>query len=68
MGYGREVSRDHDVLGELDLAPAGNLVIRAGHQNRDGSWTQSIYVVLSPDEHDDLIDELVALRERRASR
>lgn len=53
-----------DVIGEVEVSPAGNAVLRVGQTNRDGhSWHQTAHVVLTPDERETLVTTLASQRE-----
>lgn len=61
------------VIGEVETAPSGNVVLRIGVENiapvRDGGvatggWTQTEHVVLTRDETHGLIESLYAALER----
>lgn len=47
---GRQISRymdkPRDVIGNIERAPAGNIVIRIGEEQQDHSWSQTAHVVL----------------------
>lgn len=53
--YGREAGPPYlghtlDIIGQVETSAAGNLVLRIGSVNEDGSWTQDKHVVLTPAE------------------
>lgn len=65
MVYGDKVKpydRTPSVIGEVCDTIAGNVTLRIGRQNEDGSgrWHQTEYVVLSPDEARAFLGELEA--------
>jgi hypothetical protein len=53
--YGKKVGEPYpghttDVIGGIEKTSAGNLALRVGSVNPDGSWTQHKHVVLVPGE------------------
>lgn len=52
------------VIGQIEQAPVGNTVIRAGLtiSATDHRWNQTLHLVLTPDEREELIAALVAHR------
>jgi hypothetical protein len=53
-----------NVVGEVERSPAGNTVIRIGqHDRRQPGWQQCAYLVLTPDEREVLIGDLMNHRE-----
>ena len=55
---------DHHVIGQIETSPNGNTVLRAGATNEPGdSWSQSLHIVLTPEETRELIAELSAITE-----
>lgn len=65
MIYGKTVMRvdglkqGTSVIGEVSKSTLGNIILRVGHTNNDRSWTQTEYVVLTQDERDALIIEML---------
>lgn len=52
----------NSVIGKMEVAHAGNLVLRVGKMNHfDLSWIQTEHVVLTPSEVDEFIAEIRAL-------
>jgi hypothetical protein len=48
-----------DVIGDTDIAPAGNVVLRIGQLLDDGdAWTQTGHVVLTPEEWGEFVVEV----------
>lgn len=50
-----------DVIGEVQRAPTGNLVIRAGQRLDGGGWEKRLHIVLNVDEARDLIESIEQL-------
>lgn len=63
MIYGKQVKSKIEpgtsVVGEVSKTAVGNTILRAGHTNADGSWSQTEYIVLTPDEIDALIIDML---------
>ena len=50
------------VVAAPEQSITGNIILRAGNENRDSSsWSQSVHVVLTPDEAVELIDKIKEL-------
>jgi hypothetical protein len=75
------VRRDtQDVIGDVEQAPVGYSVIRAGEWKSDrpadagdaywsrGHWCQTLHLVLTPAEREELIAALIAHRENAPAR
>lgn len=66
MPYGNRLGRNatynprRSVIGEPEVSPSGNLILRVGRENDDRSewWTQTEHVVLT---HDEIGDFVVAI-------
>ena len=56
---GRLGTNEHHIIGQIETSLAGNTVLRCGRTEwPSNSWTQSLHIVLTPDETQALIDEL----------
>jgi hypothetical protein len=69
MNYGTKIERSlykdrRDGIGEVELASAGNVVLRVGREisSTPGPWEQIAHVVLTPEEWDSLAGRVSALR------
>lgn len=61
----RYTSLTQDVVGEVERSGAGNTIIRVGRHNLErpeGGWQQVGHIVLTPDEREQLIADLIAQR------
>lgn len=51
--YGQQIKptigERHHVIGQIESAPAGNVILRVGRLHREG-WTQIGHVVMTPTE------------------
>jgi hypothetical protein len=56
-----------DVIGEVTIAPAGNLVLRVGRLLEDGRWERTAHIVMTPAEVEEFINE-IALNMESAER
>lgn len=44
------MGRPRDVIGRIENAPGGNVILRIGEEHADGTWHQTGHVVLTPAE------------------
>lgn len=61
-----QYSPDPSVIGEVRKSQAGNTVLRVGRLLKDGGWTQTEHVALTPQEREELIRALESHRKHRA--
>lgn len=65
--YGNQIARTtytplRDVIGSVETAPGGNLILRVGKENQDGTWQQTGHVVLTPEEEARFVQEIEQAR------